>query len=118
METRLILETMEAQGQPCKRIFAAGGIPGKNPLFMQIMADMLNRDIVVCGQKEASAWGSAMTAASAAGLMTLRQAMDAMTPPPRCVYSPKNVGAYETTYARYKALAHQFSQPDSVLKEL
>lgn len=118
METRLIMETMEQQGQSCKRIFAAGGIPAKNPLLMQIMADMLGREIVVCGQKEASAWGSAMTAASAAGLMTLREAMANMTPPPRCVYAPQNPGAYETTYARYKALAKEFSQPDSVLKEL
>lgn len=118
METRLIVETMEAQGQACKRVFAAGGIPAKNPLLMQIMADMLNREIVVCGQKEASAWGSAMTAASAAGLMTLREAMAAMTPPPRCSYKPQHPGAYDKTYARYKTLARQFSQPDSVLKEL
>lgn len=118
METRLILETMEQQGQKAKRVFATGGIPGKNPLFMQILADMLDREILVCGMKEASAWGSAMTAASAAGLMTMDEAMDAMTPPPSCTYTPKNPGAYEVPFARYKALAREFSQPDSVLKKL
>ena len=64
--TRVIVESFEAAGVPVVDFIAAGGLL-KNPLVMQVYADVLRRPIHVVGSEQAPALGSAMHAAVAAG---------------------------------------------------
>ena len=65
--SRVIHETFEKSGIPIVRLAACGGIAQKNPLVMQIYADVLNREIGVVRSAQAPALGSAMHGAVAAG---------------------------------------------------
>jgi L-ribulokinase len=64
---RVIVEAFEGRGVPVTTLVAAGGLPRKNPLLMQIYADVLNRPIHLVASDQAPALGSAMHAAVAAG---------------------------------------------------
>lgn len=65
--TRMIIETFEEHGIPIYELYAAGGIAEKDPFMMQIYADVTNREIRIAGSSQASALGSAMFGAVAAG---------------------------------------------------
>ncbi len=67
-ESREIFDNYTAQGLTVGRVLAVGGISKKNALMMQILADVLGREIEVCASDEAAALGSAITAAAAAGI--------------------------------------------------
>ena len=64
---RRILEGFEESDLPIKRVLACGGIARKNPLFMQIYADVSGREITIGRSSQTSAMGSAMFGAVAAG---------------------------------------------------
>lgn len=64
--TRKIIETHEAGAKPIKKLFACGGLT-KNPLLMQIYADVLGRPIHVPASAQTVALGSAIFGAVAAG---------------------------------------------------
>jgi L-ribulokinase len=64
---RVIVEAFEGRGVPVTTLVAAGGLPRKSPLLMQIYADVLNRPIHLVGSDQAPALGAAMHAAVAAG---------------------------------------------------
>ena len=66
--TREILETCTAYGVHISRLRAAGGIAGKNPLLLQLYADLLGRPVEVGQVSEGPAVGSAIYAAVAAGI--------------------------------------------------
>ncbi len=51
-----------------KRIVCAGGIAEKNPLLMQIYADVTGREMQIARSSQACALGSAMAAAVVAGV--------------------------------------------------
>ena len=65
--TRVIIEAFENNGVPVRELVAAGGLPEKNRLLMQIYADVTGREIRVSGSAQTSALGSAMFGAVAAG---------------------------------------------------
>jgi len=65
--TRMIVETFTANGVPIDELYACGGIAWKNPLFMQIYADVTNRVIRISASKQTPALGAAMFGAVAAG---------------------------------------------------
>ncbi|MFA5786836.1 MAG: ribulokinase [Actinomycetota bacterium] len=65
--TRLIVETFESNGVPVNELVAAGGLPEKNRLMMQIYADVTGRELRLIGSSQGPALGSAMHAAVAAG---------------------------------------------------
>ena len=65
--TRAIVENFEAHGVRVDALYACGGIAKKNPLMMQIYADVLRREIRVARSSQAPALGSAMFGAVAAG---------------------------------------------------
>ena len=65
--TRLIVELYEKHGVPVRQILLSGGIPVRNPLLVQIYADVLERPVRVCGRKQASAVGAALLGMAAAG---------------------------------------------------
>ncbi|HXG40744.1 MAG TPA: ribulokinase [Candidatus Limnocylindrales bacterium] len=65
--TRLIVETFEKAGVAVDRLVACGGLPERNPLLMQIYADVTGRPLRIAGSSQTPALGSAMFAAVAAG---------------------------------------------------
>ena len=65
--TRRIIEAHEAAGLPIAELRASGGLPERNPFIMQVFADVTGRRIRIARTSQASAVGSAMLAAMAAG---------------------------------------------------
>ena len=65
--TREIIESLTGNGVPVNRIVAAGGLPEKNDMLMQIYADVTNREFRIVRSAQAPALGSAMHGAVAAG---------------------------------------------------
>ncbi|BDD11006.1 ribulokinase [Fulvitalea axinellae] len=59
-----IVKQLEANGVTVDRVINCGGIAHKNPLFMQIYADVMNRPMLVAEAKEAVALGCALIGAS------------------------------------------------------
>ena len=65
--TRRIIEAHEAAGLPIAELRASGGLPERNPFIMQVFANVTGRRIRIARTSQASAVGSAMLAAMAAG---------------------------------------------------
>ncbi|MBQ4111434.1 MAG: ribulokinase [Clostridia bacterium] len=111
--TRVIVEQYEAFGIPISRVMAAGGIARKDPLMMQIYADVLNRPISVSATTQAGALGSAIYAAVAGGLYpTVTEAANSMAAKAERVFvpHPDAVEAYEGLYRRYRELHDHFGK--------
>ena len=120
-----IIDTYEEAGCPVKRIIAAGGIPMKNSMMMQIYADVCNQDIYLCGSPQASARGSAILGAAAAGsevhgCSDIYELVDKLGKMADKVYHPipENVEKYKKLYAIYKQLSDEMAKGDGVVKEL
>lgn len=124
--TRVIIEAFEAGGVPVKRLVAAGGLPGKNPLMMQIYADILGRDIATVRSEQAPALGSAMHAAVAAGeYADIAEAARRMGGLGDKVFRPieENARVYEELYREYRYLHDLFGrskadEPGGIMKRL
>src|SRR5947209_17558619 len=56
--TRIIIDDFEANGIPVKEIVAAGGLPERNKLLMQIYADVTGRPIRKTGKSQGGVVGS------------------------------------------------------------
>lgn len=115
-----IMDAFEQAGKPVGRIIAGGGIPMKNPLLMQIYADVCDRDIYLCGSSQSCALGSALLGASAAGLGELPELVEKYVKLSPVVYHPipENVERYKALYTQYCCLSRQMAQPDSVIRQL
>ena len=110
---RVIFEQHEKFGIKISGVTAAGGIANKNPLLMQIYADVLNREISIAGSTQSGALGSAVYAASAVGAYpTIEQASKAFAPKTVKVYHPikENVEKYNALYEKYRALHDYFAK--------
>ena len=64
---RTIVDAFDESGVTIEKLIACGGIAKKNPVLMQIYADVLNREISVVRSTQAPALGAAMYGAVAAG---------------------------------------------------
>ena len=64
---RAIIERFKEYGVPVDRVVCAGGIAEKNPLLMQIYADVTGCTMLVAGSSQACALGAAVAAAVLAG---------------------------------------------------
>ncbi|WP_158816807.1 FGGY-family carbohydrate kinase [Methylocapsa sp. S129] len=67
--TRNIVEHLSAGGAPLDRILLTSGLSQNNPLLMQLMANVLGRDILVPRIDHATAVGAAIHGAVAAGVV-------------------------------------------------
>lgn len=123
--TNKIIREMEAGGVPIDALFACGGLPNKNPLLMQIFADVTGREIHVAASEQTVALGAAMWGAVAAGKArgghdSIQDAVAAMgrlreepyRPGPACQE------AYAALYALYERLHDQFGLDDDTMKSL
>ncbi|CAN5688723.1 hypothetical protein BH09PLA1_BH09PLA1_33130 [soil metagenome] len=66
-ELRQICDTLRDAGVPVRRFVAAGALPRKNPLLMQVYADVLDARIRPAASEEPVALGAAILGALAAG---------------------------------------------------
>jgi L-ribulokinase len=64
---RAIVERLAGHGVPIERVVCCGGIAEKNPLFMQIYADVLGFPMLISDSPQTPALGAAIAAAVAAG---------------------------------------------------
>ncbi|NDJ61553.1 MAG: ribulokinase, partial [Chloroflexi bacterium] len=120
--TRVIIESFEERGVPIRELVAAGGLPEKNKLLMQIYADITGRTFNLSGSKQAPALGAAMHAAVAAGeYASIEVASDKMGQLKDEVIQPlpENQAIYDRIYAEYKLLHDYFGRgPNDVMKRL
>ena len=105
-ESREVFDNDTRQGLEIGRVIAAGGISKKNALMMQILADVLNKEIAVCASDEAAALGSAITAAAAAGVYPgVAAACAGMAAGTEKIYRPgENEAAYRKKFEAYHKL--------------
>jgi xylulokinase len=122
-EVRLMTDGVEAGlEQPIERYYAMGG-GSRSPLWCQIVADVTNRQVVVCKEIETTALGAAMQAAAATGTFgDIRAAAEAMSGE-GATYSPDEAtaGRYDRLYSEvykeiYPRIAPVFKALDA-LKE-
>ncbi|MDZ7372253.1 MAG: ribulokinase, partial [candidate division KSB1 bacterium] len=108
-----IVDRFAEEGVPIRQVIAIGGIPKKSPFVMQVTADVLNMPIKVAASEQACALGSAMAAATAAGLYpSMQAAQKAMGSGFEKVYepNPENAKLYEILYRKYGKLADFIEQ--------
>ena len=119
--SRLIFDTFEEAGLRAEEVVVTGGIANKNPLLMQIYADVLERPVRVAEAAQGSALGAAVFAAVAAGVYPdLPAAARAMTAPGERVYrpDPEHFAAYRELYAIYRKLSEEFARGNDAMKRL
>jgi L-ribulokinase len=64
---RAIIERVREYGVAVDRVVCCGGIAEKNPLFMQIYADVIGQPMLIAGSPQTPALGAAVAAAVTAG---------------------------------------------------
>ncbi|MBN2304558.1 MAG: ribulokinase [Anaerolineae bacterium] len=120
--TRVIVEAFENNGVPITELVAAGGLPEKNKLLMQIYADVTGREFRIIDSAQGPALGSAMHAAVAAGAYPDIQAAakvmgklkDEVAKP-----IPENQAVYDKLFAEYVLLHDYFGRGENdVMKRL
>ncbi len=115
--TRVIIEAFEQNGIAINEIVASGGLPERNPMMMQIYADITGREFRLAGSNLAGALGSAMFGAVVAGAKgggydTIVEAAEHMTHLQDRVYRPipENQVVYDELYAEYYKLYDYFGR--------
>jgi L-ribulokinase len=120
--TRVIVENFEASGVPVTELVAAGGLPEKNKLLMQIYSDVAGREFRIIGSEQGPALGSAMHAAVAAGAYTdIQAAARAMGKLKDEVFKPipAHQAVYDKLYGEYITLHDYFGRgQNDVMKRL
>lgn len=124
--TRMIIETFREYGVEVNEFYAAGGIAKKDPMTMQIYADILKLPIKIAGSDQGGALGSAIFGSVAAGkenggydsvfdaAAKLGKVLDT-------VYMPKaeNSEIYDKLFAEYRILHDYFGKGENdVMKRL
>lgn len=123
---RMIVDNFKDNGILVNEFYASGGIAQKNPLMMQIYADVLNLPVHISGTEQGGALGSAIFAAVAAGKErggydSVIEASQAMGKLKDLVYRPieENVEVYDILFKEYKKLHDYFgSSQNDVMKRL
>ncbi|PTX90840.1 ribulokinase [Opitutus sp. ER46] len=108
---RAILERTKEYGVPVNRIVCAGGIAEKNPMLMQIYADITGCTMQVSGSSQACALGAAVSAAVLAGAHPdFPSAQKAMTSVAPKSYKPnaKARKVYDQLYQLYREVHDAF----------
>ena len=124
--TRLIIEQFENAGMPIESVVLSGGIPMKNPMIVQVYADIIKRPIRISGTTQACATGAAILGIAAAGekatgyadMQAAARAIGKIRPE---VYTPNpdNTAVYDGLYADYKILCDYFGRgANDVMKRL
>ncbi|WP_153730478.1 ribulokinase [Sporosarcina obsidiansis] len=123
--TRVIVELFENNQVKVDRLITSGGIPQKNPLLIQIYADILQKEIIVDTCQNASALGVAILAAATAGAKQggyddVSEAISKMSSKEQQIYYPneKYKAVYDELFHYYKELSAYFADGSSVMHGL
>jgi L-ribulokinase len=128
---RVIVERFEEYGVKIRRVVNCGGISVKNPMVMQIYADVFNRPLEISRSAQTCALGSAMAGAVVAGAAAgghadFDAAARAMTGvlDRRFTPQPEAARVYDRLYRLYRRVHDVFGtragagDPFAVMKEL
>lgn len=99
-----IVDRFIEEGIPIEGIIALGGVAKKSPFIMQVVADVINKPILVARSEQACALGSAMAAAVVGGVYSnVLEAQKHMGSGFETEYLPipENAEKYEAIYADY-----------------
>ena len=112
---RAIIERIKDYGVPVDRIVCCGGIAEKNPMLMQIYADVTGCTMLISGSSQTCALGSCIAAAVVAGKQnggydSFAAAQEKMTSlkPVKYTPNPKAKSVYDELYAIYRLLHDGF----------
>ena len=128
---RVIIERIREYGVPIDRVVCCGGVAEKNPLLMQIYADVTGCTMHIAGSAQTCALGSAISAAVLAGpkvggYADFQSAQKSMTSlnPIKYQSIPENEAVYNRLYALYRQMHDAFggvnrsADLSGVMKEL
>lgn len=108
---RAIIERIQEYGVPVNRIVCAGGIAEKNPMLMQIYADVTGCEMQVAGSSQACALGAAIAASVLAGVhKSFAEAQAKMVSLKDRTFKPdsERQKSYDELYALYRELHDAF----------
>lgn len=112
---RMILDRMEEYGVTVERVVNCGGIAEKNPMLMQIYADVTGRTMLISRSAQTCALGAAMFGAVCAGpesggYATVQEAQAAMCGVKDTRYEPipENQATYQELFELYRRLHDTF----------
>lgn len=112
---RTIVERLRDHGVPIDQVVCCGGIAEKNPVFMQIYADVLGAPMHLAGSPQTPALGAAISAAVAAGTAaggyaTFEAAQSRMAATLGRTFQPdaEAHGIYDELYELYRELHDAF----------
>ena len=104
--TKAVMDHLEKGGVEIGRYVAVGGVAQKSPFVMQMLSDVLGKEIEGSSAKDSCALGAAVHASVVAGLYPdVEAAEDALCPPTSINYSPRESAVLGKRYARYLSLA-------------
>ena len=123
---RKIIERMEEHGVSINEVITTGGLSLKNPVLMQIYADVLQKPLRVSAEEQTCAMGAALFGGVAAGVSTLNELQQKVVSFDKTEYIPnrQNTEAYNTLYGLYEDLHGAFGEKawsgslSHVMKEL
>jgi len=108
---RVIMERYEEYSGKMQKIVNGGGIAAKNPMAMQIYADVMGREVAITSSQQTCALGSAIAGAvvagkSAGGYDNFADAITKMASPADRVFkpNPKAAETYNRLFTLYRRL--------------
>ncbi|MBW3637716.1 MAG: ribulokinase [Armatimonadetes bacterium] len=110
-----IINRLEEYGVAVERVVNCGGIAEKNPVVMQIYADIIGRPMLVSRSSQTCALGAAIAAAVVAECFdSFQEAQNTMTGIKDVVYTPNPDAhaVYQQLFALYGQLHDAFGTPD------
>lgn len=124
--TRMIIENYRENGVPVDEFFASGGISQKDPMAMQIYADVIKMPVKIAGSAQGPALGAAIFGSVAAGAAVggyddVFEAARHMGRVKDTVYTPipENSAVYDRLFAEYRILHDYFGRGENdVMKRL
>jgi len=125
--TRQIIEAFNSKGVTVKNLVACGGLPERNPLLMQIYADVTGLEIrladplMTCSALGAAMHGAVAAGAAAGGYDTIFDAAKVMAHVQRKAYRPNAARheIYNQLFTEYQTLHDHFGRgANDVMKRL
>jgi L-ribulokinase len=115
--TNIIIDAFSSSGVEVNELYACGGLPERNPMLMQIYADVTGREMKIAESAQTSALGSAMFGAVAAGRAAggydgIFEAAKKMARVKDEMYRPipKNHETYKKLFGEYRTLHDYFGR--------
>jgi len=123
--TRRILQAYRDGGIEIRELVGCGGLVERNPLVLEIFADVCNMPIQLAGTTQAMALGAAMCGAAGAGreqggFDSIQQAARHLAKPLKGACEPDSgrAAVYDELYAEYAKLYEHFGRHERLMHRL